>query len=154
MGIVFDVQAFVWLAVLVLLLAVEAITLGLTTIWFAGGALVAFILAILQMGLEAQIAAFCGVSVLLLIFTRPAAARWLNRDRVKTNAGSLIGETAVVTEAIDNLNGTGQVQVRGQYWTARAADASRQIGKDKRVKIEQISGVKLIVSEEKEETQV
>lgn len=152
MGIVFDMQAFVWLAVLVVLLAVEAVTLGLTTIWFAGGALAAFVLAVLQIGLGPQIAVFCGVSVLLLIFTRPAAARWLNRDRVKTNAGSLIGETGVVTEQIDNLAGTGQVQVRGQYWTARAADASQQIGKAKRVTIENISGVKLIVREKKEES--
>lgn len=139
-------QAFLWLALLVVLLAAEAVTLGLTTIWFAGGALVAFVLAILQVNLMGQIAAFCVVSVLLLIFTRPAASRWLNRDRVKTNAESLIGEMAVVTETIDNLAGTGQVQVRGQYWSARAADPSLKIEREKNVKIEQISGVKLIVN--------
>ncbi|MCD8398580.1 MAG: NfeD family protein [Lachnospiraceae bacterium] len=140
-------QALLWLAALVLFLAIEAITLGLTTIWFAGGALVAFVLAILQMSLGVQVAAFCAVSVLLLIFTRPAAARWLNRDRVRTNAQSLVGETAVVTERIDNLAGSGQVQVHGQYWTARSADQSLVIEKEKNVKIEEISGVKLIVKE-------
>ncbi|MCC8105458.1 MAG: NfeD family protein [Clostridiales bacterium] len=140
-------QAFVWLALLVVLLAIEAITLGLTTIWFAGGALVAFILAIFQMDMLVQIAAFCVVSVLLLIFTRPAAARWLNRDRIKTNAQSLIGETAVVTEKVDNLAASGQVQVHGQYWTARAEEPSETIEKGKNVEIRQISGVKLIVKE-------
>ncbi|MCD7743741.1 MAG: NfeD family protein [Lachnospiraceae bacterium] len=142
---VIGTQAFYWLALLVVLLAIEAITLGLTTIWFAGGALVAFILATLQVDLMAQIAAFCAVSILLLIFTRPAAARWLNRDRVKTNAQSLVGETAIVTETINNLAATGQVQVHGQYWTARALDSSQVIEKEKNVTIEQISGVKLIV---------
>ncbi|MCD8012851.1 MAG: NfeD family protein [Lachnospiraceae bacterium] len=144
---VIGMQAFYWLALLVVLLAIEAVTLGLTTIWFAGGALVAFILATLQMGLMVQIAAFCAVSVVLLIFTRPAAARWLNRDRVKTNAQSLIGETAVVTETINNLAATGQVQVHGQYWTARALEPSQVIEKEKNVTVEQISGVKLIVKE-------
>ncbi|MCD7736665.1 MAG: NfeD family protein [Lachnospiraceae bacterium] len=142
-----SMQAVIWLALLVGLLAIEAVTLGLTTIWFAGGALVAFVLAILQVDLAPQIAAFCVVSVLLLIFTRPAASHWLNRGRTRTNAESLIGEIAVVTETIDNLAGTGQVQVRGQYWTARTAEHSLKIEKEKNVKIEGISGVKLIVKE-------
>ncbi len=144
----FDVQAVVWLALLVVLLAAEAATLGLTTIWFAGGALAAFVMAVLGMELFAQIAVFCAVSVLLLVFTRPLASRWLNRDRVKTNAESLIGQTAVVTEAIDNLENRGQVQVRGQYWTARAESDPELIREGSRVTIKKISGVKLIVKEE------
>lgn len=36
-------QPLIWLGILALLLVVEAITAGLTTIWFAGGALVAAI---------------------------------------------------------------------------------------------------------------
>ncbi|MCC8136966.1 MAG: NfeD family protein [Clostridiales bacterium] len=143
----FGTQAFFWLALLVVLLAIEAVTLGLTTIWFAGGALVAFILAILQMDMTAQITAFCVVSVLLLVFTRPAAARWLNRGRTKTNAQSLVGETAVVTERVDDLAATGQVQVHGQYWTARTGEPSGSIEKGKNVEIKEISGVKLIVKE-------
>ena len=99
----FDMQAIVWLVLLVVLLAIEAVTLGLTTIWFAGGALVAFVLALAGAGLFIQIAVFCVISVILLIFTRPVAAGWLNHGRVRTNAQSLIGETAVVTEEIDNL---------------------------------------------------
>ncbi len=142
-----NMQAVVWLVLLVVLLAMEAVTLGLTTIWFAGGAFVAFILAMAGLELLPQIAAFCLVSVLLLIFTRPAAARWLNKGRVKTNAESVIGGTAVVTEAIDNLAGTGQVQVRGQYWTARTAEDTEKIAAGKTVEIQKISGVKLIVKE-------
>ena len=90
---------------------------------------------------------FCAVSVVLLIVTRPAAVRWLNRDRVKTNAESLIGETAVVTEAICNLENAGRVQVRGQSWSARTASDDVRVEAGKQVKIQKISGVKLIVEE-------
>ena len=144
----FDMQAIVWLVLLVVLLAIEAVTLGLTTIWFAGGALVAFVLALAGAGLLIQIAVFCVISVILLIFTRPVAAGWLNHGRVRTNAQSLIGETAVVTEEIDNLANSGQVQVRGQYWMARTEQENTRIQKNTRVKIQSISGVKLIVKEE------
>lgn len=148
---VIGIQAVVWLLLLVLLLGLEAVTLGLTTIWFAGGALTGFILSLIGVDLLWQLIMFCIVSVLLLIFTRPVAVKWLNKDRVKTNAESLIGEAAVVVEQIDNLTGSGQVQVRGQFWTARNEEVEGngviEIGKT--VKIQKISGVKLIVKEEK-----
>lgn len=142
-----NMQAVVWLVILVVLLAAEAVTLGLTTIWFAGGALVAFGLAIAGTEVLLQIIVFCVVSVLLLVVTRPAAVRWFNRSRTRTNVESLIGETAVVTERIDNLEGRGQVQVRGQVWSARAAEERQKVETGKKVKIKKISGVKLIVEE-------
>ena len=143
-------QAVTWLVLLVVMLAAEAVTLGLTTIWFAAGALAAFLFALAGANLIIQIVAFFVVSAILLFSMRPVAAKWLNKDRTRTNAESLIGKTAVVTEPIDNLAGTGQVQVQGQYWTARAVSDQMQITKDARVVIEKISGVKLIVKEEKE----
>lgn len=142
-----NIQAVVWLAILVVLLIIEAITLGLTTIWFAGGALLAFAAAIAGLELLLQIAVFCIVSVLLLVVTRPVAVRYMNRDRVRTNAESLIGATAVVTETIDNLAGKGQAQVKGQDWTARAADDGCTIESGRTVRIKEIKGVKLIVEE-------
>lgn len=42
----------IWLSLFVLFLVIEIITMGLTTIWFAGGALVAFLVAVLGLGLE------------------------------------------------------------------------------------------------------
>ncbi|MDO5809119.1 MAG: NfeD family protein [Lachnospiraceae bacterium] len=146
----FDMQAVAWLVLLVVMLAAEAVTLGLTTIWFAAGALAAFLFALAGANLLIQILAFFVVSAILLFAMRPVASKWLNKDRVRTNAESLVGKTAVVTEPINNLAGTGQVQVQGQYWTARAVSDQVQITKDARVVIEKISGVKLIVKEEKE----
>ena len=52
-----------------------------------------------------------------------------------------------MTETIDNLANKGQVQVKGQYWTARTYQANQIIETGKTVKIKEISGVKLIVEE-------
>lgn len=143
-----DMQAVGWLILLVILLVIEAATMGLTTIWFAGGSLIAFGLALAGADLLIQVVCFCGVSILLLVFTRPAAVRWLNKGRTKTNAASLIGALAVVTEPIDNLAGTGQVQVHGQEWTARSDSENTTIPAGRQVVVQEIKGVKLIVKEE------
>ncbi len=139
-------DGIVWLAILIVMVVIEIITLGLTTIWFAGGALAAFIASLLGAGVPIQIVLFIVVSLLLLIVTRPIAVKFFNRDRVRTNAESLIGATAIVLEDIHNLQATGRVQVNGQEWSARSKDDTL-INKGKEVLIEEISGVKLIVKE-------
>ena len=105
-------QVVFWLILLIILVAIEIATMGLTTIWFAGGAFVAIIAAALNTPLYVQITLFLIVSVVLLLFTRPIAMKYFNKDRIKTNAESLIGKQAVVTEDIDNLLAVGLV--RGQ----------------------------------------
>ena len=117
-------MAVVWLIVLVLCLAVEIITLGLTSIWFAIGALAATVAALLRLPLWMQNTLFVLVSLVLLFFTRPIAVKYFNKDRVKTNAESLIGKQAIVISGIDNLQGTGQIMVSGQEWSARAMEES------------------------------
>ena len=98
-------DAILWLAAVVVLLVIEIATLGLTTIWFAGGALIAGIAAVAGAGRVVQFVLFLIVSLILLIFTRPIAMRYLNTNRTRTNAESLIGKEAVVTQTIENLNG-------------------------------------------------
>jgi len=96
-------QPLIWLGILALLLVVEAITAGLTTIWFAGGALVAAIACYAGANLTVQILLFLCVSLVLLIFTRPLAMKYFNKETIQTNANSLIGKKAVVIQEIDNL---------------------------------------------------
>ena len=143
-------QVIFWLVLLIILVVIEIATLGLTTIWFAGGARVALIAAGFGAPLYLQIALFIAVSALLLFFTRPLAVRYFNNDRVKTNAESLVGKKAVVEEEIDNLKPSGLVSVSGQEWTARSTQDERVIPKGSVVFICAISGVKLIVEERKE----
>ena len=140
-----NMDAILWLAAVVVLLVIEIATLGLTTIWFAGGALIAGIAAVVGAGRVVQFVLFLIVSLILLIFTRPIAMRYLNTNRTRTNAESLIGKEAVVTQTIENLKNQGQVIVGGIEWTARTDDNGNVIEKDTVVEIERIEGVKLIV---------
>ena len=141
----------VWVILLVLFVVIEVLTMGLTTIWFAGGALVAAITAALRLPAYIQIATFIVVSFVLIIFTRPIAVRYFNKDRVKTNAESIVGKKAIVTGAIDNIKATGQVTVAGMEWSARSISDDITIEEGKVVTVVAISGVKLIVEERKEE---
>lgn len=140
-----------WLIVLVILVGVEIATMGLTTIWFAGGAFVAVIAAALGAPLYIQITLFLVVSVVMLLFTRPVAMKYFNTGRIKTNAESLLGKAAVVSGRIDNLRAEGQVLVDGQEWSARSTMDGVCIPEGKVVVICGISGVKLIVEERQEE---
>lgn len=137
-------EGIFWLIVIIVMALIEIITLGLTTIWFAGGALVAFFANLAGANLVIQIILFVVVSVLLLALTRPLAVEYLNKGRTRTNVDSLLGKTAIVIQEIDNLKGQGQVSVDGQEWTARAVQEEK-IQKDTLVEIMEISGVKLIV---------
>ena len=136
-----------WLIALAVFLVIEIITLGLTTIWFAGGALIAFLLSLVTDNFILEFSAFIIVSLVLLFFTRPIAQRYFNKQRAKTNYESLIGRHGKVIETIDNFNNTGQVTVNGQEWTARALNNKNIIEPGKRVVIKDIAGVKLIVEE-------
>lgn len=145
-------MAVVWLIVLVICLAVEIATLGLTSIWFAIGALAATVAALLSLPLWMQNMLFIAVSLVLLFFTRPIAVKYFNKDRIKTNAESLIGKQAIVISGIDNLQGTGQIMVSGQEWSARALDEAVKYPVGAVVEVTAIQGVKLIVRERKEES--
>ena len=143
-----EMESICWLGLLVLLIVIEIATMGLTTIWFAGGAVAGFIASILGGNIAVQIILFFVVSVLLLVFTRPFAARYINRNKVRTNVDGLIGKRAVVTQQIDNLASTGEAYLEGKTWMARTEDDSVTIPEERTVIVLKISGVKLIVKPE------
>ena len=134
-----------WLILLGILLIIEIITLGLTTIWFAGGALIAFLVAILGGAVWLQVVVFLAVSILLLLFTRPIAMKYMNKNVQKTNVDSLKGEKAVV---IQTIKGTGQVVIRGMEWSAKARE-DKIIKEGTVVKVITVEGVKAVVEEDK-----
>ena len=135
----------IWLIAIALLLLVEFATSALTTIWFAGGALIALMCAFFGGPVWLQVILFIAGSIVLLFLTRPLAVKLMNKGAVRTNADSLIGKEAVVTERIDNLQSTGTVQINGQVWTARSVNPEHRIEKDEIVMVRAIEGVKLIV---------
>lgn len=139
-----------WLIVLVVLVVIELLTMGLTTIWFAGGALVATIAALFHAPVAVQVILFLVVSGVLIFSTRPLAVKYFNKDRVRTNAESLVGRQAIVISEIDNLQGIGQVNVGGMEWSARTRIDGIRLPVGTVTTILGINGVKLIVEERKE----
>ena len=143
-------QTSYWLILFVVLLIVEIFTMVLTTIWFAAGALAAFLVGMLGLGLPVQAATFIVVSVILFVVTRPIAVRFFNQEREKTNVEGLIGQQGLVKQDIDTLQATGQVEVRGQEWSARTEAPDGKILKGTTVVVDGIQGVRLIVREKEE----
>ena len=135
----------VWLVAMIVLLIIEGIVPGLVSIWFAIGAFAAMISAILGAPLWLQVLWFFAVSILTLCLTRPFAKKYVNSRATPTNADMLIGKECVVTEAIDNVLGTGAVTVGGKVWTARTEEPDGKAESGKVMTVVKIEGVKLIV---------
>ena len=138
-----------WLILFILLVVIEIATMGLTTIWFAGGALAASLASGIGLPIWLQVGLFLVVSLVLLIFTRPVAVKYFNKDRTKTNIESMIGTQGVVTGEIDNLQGIGQITVGSMEWTARSVNPNDKIAVGTVVIVRRVEGVKLIVEEKR-----
>jgi len=136
--------SLIWLVLVVVFGIIEALTLGLVTIWLAVGALIAMIFSLIGIPVQFQIIVFIISSSALLYFTKPILEKVLKFKIQRTNADRIIGEKGIVIERIDTNNNTGQVRVKGQIWTARAFDEN-DIEVDQIIEVERISGVKLLV---------
>ena len=133
-----------WLMAFIILVVMEFLTMGLTTIWFAIGALVAFFASLFGASFWIQIILFLVVSLVVLVVYRPLAVKYVNSKRTKTNVDDLVGKEAKVIEKIDNLNQTGRVILNGMDWSARTTIGGT-IDVDTIVKVIEVKGVKLIV---------
>ena len=134
-----------WGVTAIIFLVVELATYGLTSIWFAIGALCALLTAVLNAPAWLQIVWFAVISAATLLITRPLAKKYVNSRTQPTNADRVIGTKATVRETVDNRAGTGTVFADGKLWTARSAeDETYPAGTV--VIIQKIEGVKLIVS--------
>ena len=140
-----------WLAIMIVLIGIEIVTVGLTTIWFAIGALVAILVAVLGGGFILQVAVFLVVSLGMLIFTRPFAMKYINTTHFKTNYEGIIGKIVRITQDVDNISATGAAVVNGQEWTVRSTQDDILIPAGSLAKVVSISGVKLIVEKYEEE---
>ena len=135
---------YIWLAVIVLCVVIEALTLDLCAIWFAVGGVAALVAASLSLEVVTQLIIFVLFSAVLLVLMRPFCRRFLKTKKEPTNADRIIGETAYVTEQIDNIRETGAVKVLGAEWSARSRDDSI-IPSGAKVKVVEIRGVKAVV---------
>lgn len=138
------VLKLIWTGLLVLFILGEAMTVGLTFIWFAAGSLTALICALLGGPLWLQIALFLVVSALCLAAIRPLARKYFNNKVEPTNADRVIGAEAVVIEDIDNLQAAGAVRIGGVTWSARS-EHDAPIPAGTLVRVLRIEGVKVFV---------
>lgn len=143
MGLLLEYLPWFWLFLMILFTAIEVATFGLTTIWFALGALVMLFLSPLPIPFLWQILLFLIISSVLLIFTRPIAVKKLKVGREKTNTDSLIGEKALVIKEITEFE-KGLVKIRGMEWSAQSIDG-KPIAKDETCIVERIEGVTVVV---------
>lgn len=142
-----DYISWGWLIAFIAFIGIELITMGLTSIWFALGALVAFIAALLAAPVAVQFVLFVVVSVVVLTFVRPFAVKYVNNNTEKTNVESMAGKTGKVIVQINNIEGTGEVLIDGLEWTARTEDDSI-LNVGDLVTVTRIEGVKAIVKKQ------
>ena len=137
-------NTFIWLGLMVLFLIVEAATVTMVSLWFAGGALAALAICALGAGLVWQVITFLVVSAGLLALLRPLARKHFTPKLTKTNVDSVIGMEGYVTADIDNVAATGTVKLGAMEWTARSV-TGQKISTGTLVKVEKIEGVKAFV---------
>ena len=135
---------YIWVAVIIIGVAVEAFSLDLSAIWFAVGGVAALIAASIGLEMSAQLVIFVLFSAVLLLLVRPFCRRFLKTKKEATNADRIIGQSAIVTEGMDNIRETGAVRISGNIWTALSADDSL-VPQGAMVEILEIRGVKVIV---------
>ena len=137
---------YIWLAVTAAALVIEFLTTEMVSVWFAGGGLVAMLLAGLDLGWYYHVPVFIVVSFALMLCFRRLVMKKLNKGEVKTNADSAIGKEFELLSNI-GFNQTGSIKVNGVVWTAVAEDDHTEIPAGKTVVALKIEGNKYIVKE-------
>ena len=140
-----DYMPYVWIAVMIIMAVFEGVTTQLVSVWFVCGALAAAIVSFFVPFFAVQFAVFVGVSLILLLVTKPLVRKAREVKPEPTNADRNIGKIAIVTQEINNTAGTGQVKLGGNTWTARTLD-EEIIPEGSEVTVKEISGVKLMVT--------
>ena len=142
--------AIIWIALIIIFAVVEIITVGLTSIWFAGGALAAVIVSVAGGPIWLQAVVFLAVSLLMLYFTRPWAMKYIQPKKVRTNYEEALGKDVRVIERVDNLKGTGKAMYNGMEWTARSEKEEVTFEPEDSAEVTGIEGVKLILRKKEE----
>ena len=133
-----------WLIVAGICLVIEIATVGFLVFWFGIGALFAMITSFFTDNLIIQTVVFILSSTVLLFFTRPFVNKFSPKEKVKTNALSIIGKKGIVTQTINPITGEGQVKVGSEVWSAKSYEDVK-IEKGLEVEVLDIDGVKAVV---------
>ncbi len=138
-----------WLVIAIIFFIIEGATVQLITIWFAISALLISLVSIFLDSFIIQIVLFLFISIVLLLSTRPILKKYLERNKIRTNVYSLIGEYGIVISESSNSN-LAEVKIKSQIWSAVEKNG-KNLKKDEQVKVVSIEGVKLVVENKQEE---
>ncbi len=136
-----------WLIVSGVFLITEILTTGFFIFGLCFSALITMCVSFFTDNIFVQAIVFIVFSVILILVTKPFVHKFIHKNvkTTKTNAFSIIGKKAIVIEDIDSINGSGQIKVNGEIWSAEDLNNSN-IEKGSEVEINKIVGVKAIVS--------
>ncbi|QCB97640.1 NfeD family protein [Arthrobacter sp. PAMC25564] len=137
-----------WLTAFLAFAVVEMLTLDLFFIMLGGGALAGLVADFAGADLWLQIVAFCVVSLLMIGFVRPVALKHLRKGPAdqRSNIERLIGETALVMEAVSASGGL--VKIGGDVWSARSV--SGVLAPGQHAVVSAIDGATAVVTPEPE----
>jgi len=134
---------YIWLIASGFFFIAEIATTGFLVFWLGIGALLAMCISFITESLLIQTITFVISSVILILLTKPLLSKYVDvKESVPTNAYRVIGKSGIVITDIDSINGTGQVKVNGEIWSAHSEE-NLKAGTE--VEVLEINGVKLIV---------
>ena len=134
----------VWLIVAGFFFILELLTEGFLVFWFGVGAIAALGVSFLPNTTTVyQIATFVVISIILVLSTRKLTEK-IKPKEVPTNVYTILGKKAIVSQAIDNFKGVGQIKIDGDMWSAKS-DNDEPIEEGCQVEILSIYGVKTVV---------
>lgn len=146
-------MVILWVALLVIFIITEVLTVSLVSVWFAAGALAATVCALLGGEVWLQAVLFFTVSGVMLFLLRPVAKKHFTPKLTRTNVDAVVGSTGKVTLRIDNDAASGQVKLGAMEWTARSTSGA-VIEEGTRIRVDRIEGVKAFVSPVEVKTEV
>lgn len=135
---------WMWVAIIIFAVIIEAVTEQMISIWFVPGAVICTVMDFLNVGIVWQVLVFLLISLVGILFVRKQVLKFKPGKDTKTNIDAIIGEKCVVTEKIDNFAGCGQAKVKGQIWSARGLGEDDVFEKGEVLRIVAIEGVKII----------
>jgi len=103
------------LALAIFSLIIEVFTLGFLAGALGVGLVFSSVGAYLELETEWLVALFALGSVVAFFAIKPIVDRFI-KDKVKTNADSIVGLRGRITEAVDNATGAGRALVGGDDW--------------------------------------
>lgn len=137
----------IWLIAAIVFFIGEVLTEGFFLLWFSIGSLVALFFTLITDNMIILSGIFLATSTILLVSTKKLTENFLNsRKKVESNVNALIGKKARIIEALDPIEGFGKVKVNGEVWKALSNDSSQKFKVGEEVIVEDIEGVKLIIS--------